>query len=106
MNIFDISEQMGLNIGLYNYLNEHQEEKEQVIEHYYNLSAIFSKSIKVIKESQNPIRILKQKDNFIHILPFTKKLTKRWIYSLLSTDSEKLYHRLDEYHQVFIPVQL
>jgi hypothetical protein len=87
-------------------MNEHQEEKEQVIEHYYNLATIFSKSIKVIKENQNPIRTLRQKDNFVHILPFTYKLTNRRIYSLLSTDSEKLYYKLDDYHQIFIPVQL
>ncbi|MBU0721704.1 potassium transporter TrkA [bacterium] len=104
--IFDISQQMGFNIELYNYLNEHQEENEQVIEHYNNLSTIFSKSIKVIKESSNPIRTLKKKDNFIHILPFTKKLTQRRIYSLFTTDSERLYYKLDEYHQIFIPVQL
>jgi hypothetical protein len=104
--IFDISEQMGFNIDIYNYMNEHQEEKEQVIEHYNNLATIFSKSIKIMQESENPIRVLKQKDNFIHITPFTYKLTKRRIYSFLSTDSEKLYHKLDDYHQIFIPVQL
>lgn len=104
--IFDISEQMGFNIEIYNYLNEHQDAKEQVIEHYYNLSSIFSKSIKVNKESENPLRRLKQKDNFIHILPFTQKLTSRRFYSLFSTDNEKLYHKLDDYHQIFIPVQL
>ena len=105
-NIFDISEQMGFNIELYNYLNEHQKDKEQVIEHYYNLSTIFSKSIKVFKENENPIRTLKQKDNFIQILPFTQKLTTRRIRSLFSTDNELLYHKLDDYHQIFIPVQL
>jgi len=104
--IFDISEQMGFNIELYNYMNEHQEEKEQVIEHYYNLSTIFSKSIKVIKESDNPIRTLKQKDEFIQILPFTHKLTSRRFLSMITTDSERLYHKLDDYHQIFIPVQL
>jgi len=104
--IFDISEQMNFNLELYNYIHEHQEEKEQVIEHYYNLSTIFSKSIKVIKESDNPIRTLKQKKNFIQILPFTTKLISRRMYALLSTDSEKLYFKLDEYHQIFIPVQL
>ncbi len=104
--IFDISEQMGFNIELYNYMNEHQDEKEQVIEHYYNLSTIFSKSIKVIKNHENPIRTLKKKDNFIQILPFTDKLKNRKVYSLFSTDSEKLYHKLDEYHQIFIPIQL
>jgi len=104
--IFDISEQMNFNIELYNYMNELQDEKEQVIEHYYNLSTIFSKTIKVINENDNPIRKLKQKENFMHILPFTQKLTTRRIYSLFSTDNEKLYYKLDDYHQIFIPVQL
>lgn len=104
--IYDISEQMGFNIDLYDYQNEHEAYKEQVIEHYYNLSTIFSKSIKVLKESENPIKTLIQKEDFIHILPFTFKLTKSRYYSFLSTDSEKLYYKLDDYHQIFIPVQL
>jgi len=104
--IFDVAEQMSLHIELFNYMNEHQEAKEQVIEHYYNLATIFSKSIKVIKESENPIKKLKQKDDFIQIIPFTKKLTQRKIYSILSTDSERLYHKLDANHQIFIPVQI
>ena len=104
--IFDISEQLTLNIELYNYTNEHQENREQVIEHFNNLSTIFSKSIKIYNESENPIRHLKEKENFIQILPFTSKLTQRHIFSLFSTDSEKLYHKLDEYTQMFIPVQI
>lgn len=104
--IFDVSEQMGFNLELYNYMNEHQNSKEKVIEHYNNLSTIFSKSIKVLQEKDNPIKILQQKDNFLQVLPFTKKLTVKKIYSILSTDSEKLYHKLDDYHQIFIPVQI
>jgi len=104
--IFDISEQLNLNIELYNYTNEHQENREQVIEHFQNLSTIFSKSIKIYNENENPIRRLKEKENFIQILPFTSKLTQRHIFSLFSTDSEKLYHKLDEYIQIFIPVQI
>jgi len=104
--IFDISEQMNFNIELYNYIHEHQEEKEQVIEHFSNLSTIFSKSIKIIKVSENPILTLKQKENFVQILPFTSKLIPPRFYALFSTDSEKLYFKLDNYHQIFIPVQL
>lgn len=104
--IYDISEQMGFNLDLYNYENEHQESIEEVIEHYYSLSTIFSKSIKVHKSQENPIRTLRQKDHFIQLLPFTHKLTARRIYSTFSTDSEKLYYKLDNYHQVFIPLQL
>jgi len=104
--IFDISEQMNFNIEIHNYMSEHQDEKEQVIEHYNNLSTIFSKSIKVYNENENPISKLMKKKNFIQLLPFTKKLTSRRFYSLFSTDSEKLYYKLDDYHQIFIPVQL
>jgi len=104
--IFDISEQMGYNMELYNYESEHQESIKEVIQHYYDLSTIFSKSIKVHNTSQNPIRILKQKDNFLQILPFTQKIKSRHIYSIFSTDNEKLYYKLDDYHQIFIPIQL
>ena len=104
--IFDISEQMGFNINMYNYLNEHQADKEEVVEHYNNLSTIFSKNIKIIKEGENPIKVLQKKDDFIHILPFTQKLTKKPIYSMFSTDSERLYYKLDDYHQIFIPIEL
>lgn len=104
--IFDISEQMGFNINMYNYLNEHQVEKEEVIEHYTNLSTIFSKNIKIINEEENPLLVLQKKEDFIHIVPFTQKLTKKSIYSIFSTDSETLYYKLDDYHQIFIPIQL
>jgi len=104
--IFDISEQLNLNIELFNYMNEHQENREQVIEHFNNLSTIFSKSIKVYNETENPIRELQKKENFLQIIPFTAKLTHRHIFSFFSTDSEKLYHKLDKYTQIFIPVQL
>ncbi len=104
--IFDISEQMNLNIVIHNYMREHQEQKSAVIEHFQNLSSIFSKSIKIIQEDENPILALKKKENFMHILPFTAKLKQGRIFSYFSTDSEKLYYKLDDYHQIFIPVQI
>lgn len=104
--IFDISEQMSLNIEIHNYMQEHQANKLPVIEHFTNLSSIFSKSIKIIEEDENPILKLQRQENFLQILPFTEKLTKHQVFSLFSTDSEKLYHKLDDYHQIFIPVQV
>lgn len=102
--IFDISQQMGYNLELYNYLNEHQEIKEQLVEHFTNLSNIFSKTIKVKNETQNPIRVLKKRDNFLQLIPFTRHITRKRKYSLLSTNSDKLYFKLDEFHQIFIPI--
>lgn len=104
--IFDISSQLSFNLELFDFTQEITEEKERIIEHYENLSVIFSKSIKIIKEDANPIRFLKKKENFLYCLPFTEKILDLPLYSLFSTDTEKLYHRLGEYHQLFIPTQL
>ncbi len=104
--VFDISQQLDLNLELHNYKKEHQAVIEDVIEHYNNLSTLFSKSIKVHASDENSIRMLKKKENFLHVVPFTQKIVSRRVYSLFSTDSEKLYYKLDEYHQIFIPVEI
>lgn len=104
--VFDISAQLSFNLELFDFTQEKNEQKERIVEHYENLSVIFSKSIKIISEEANPIRFLKQKENFLYCLPFTEKMLDLPLYSLFSTDSEKLYHRLGDYHQLFIPIQL
>ena len=104
--IFDISSQLSFNLELFDFNEESSDEKARITEHYENLSTIFSKSIKLISEEANPIRFLKQKENFLYCLPFSEKILERPLYSIFSTDTEKLYHRLGDYHQFFIPTQL
>ena len=104
--IFDVSAQMGLNLELVSYNQEYNDSKEQVMEHFKNLSTIFSKSIKISELDENPIRTLRKKENFLYCLPFSDKMIERPIMSLFSTDSERLYHRLSDYHQLYIPVQI
>jgi len=104
--VFDISEQMGYNLELFNYTVEHDGAKEQVIEHYNNLASIFSKSIRVIEQDENPIRTLRKKKNFLYCLPFTEKMIKGSVISFFSTDTERLYYKLNDYPQLFIPVRI
>ena len=104
--VFDISAQLSFNLELFEFTQEKTDAKDRIVDHYENLSVIFSKSIKIVSEEANPIRFLKQKENFLYCLPFTEKILDLPLYSLFSTDSEKLYHRLGEYHQLFIPTQL
>ena len=104
--VFDISAQLSFNLELFEFAQEKTDAKDRIVEHYENLALIFSKSIKIISEESNPIRFLKQKENFLYCLPFTEKILDLPLYSLFSTDSEKLYHRLGEYHQLFIPTHL
>lgn len=104
--VFDFTSKMGFNLELLNYINEKDEDKEQVIGHFRNLSTIFSKTIKVNECNSNPILTLKARENFLQALPLTKKIVQSRFYSLVSIDSEKLYYKLDNFHQIFIPSKL
>lgn len=104
--VFDVSAQFSYNLEIFDFMQDKHEDKERILEHYENLSLIFSKSIKLVSTEENPIRFLKQKENFLYCLPFTEKMLDLPLFSFFSTDSEKLYHRLGEYHQLFIPVHL
>jgi hypothetical protein len=104
--IFDVSAQLEFNLELLDYTVDERENSHQVIEHFKNLSAIFSKTINVKTIDENPISELRKEDNFLHCLPFTHKMfvkgTKLWF----GTDTEVLYGKLDNYHQLFIPTQI
>lgn len=104
--IFDVSSQFGFNLELIDYTNEEENHKRDVIEHFNNLSAIFSKSINVVIQEENPIRSLCERDNFLHVLPFTSKMFSHRVSAYFSTDPEILYRKLDHYHQLFIPTQI
>lgn len=104
--IFDVSSQFGFNLELIDYLHEEDGRKGEIIEHFNNLSAIFSKSIQVIEQEENPIQTLRERENFLHVLPFTSKMFTSRLNACLSTDPEVLYRKLDRYHQLFIPTQI
>lgn len=104
--IFDVSSQFGFNLELIDYVNEEDDRKNEVIEYFNNLSAIFSKSIRVTKEEENPLRQLCGRDNFLQLLPFTSKMFENPFTTFVSTDPDVLYRKLDRYHQLFIPAQL
>lgn len=104
--IFDVAAQFGFNLELIDYKAEEGGYKNEIIDHFNNLSTIFSKSIRVTYEEQNPIRMLREKDNFLQCLPFTSKMFASGIQRLIATDSEILYFKLDSYHQLFIPTQI
>jgi len=104
--VFDLSSQLNLHLKIYNDVSESSKENDEVLEHYQNLSSIFSKSIKVIEHEQNPVRILRKEDNVLHCLPFSHKILQKRYLSLFSTDPDELYYKLNNFHQIFIPVTI
>ncbi|MDH5465459.1 MAG: potassium transporter TrkA, partial [Thiovulaceae bacterium] len=105
-SIYDISSQLGLKMTLFDFIHVDDDSERAIIEHFKNLSDIFSKKFDIVQSELNPIRSLKRREDFLQCIPFNEViLLSRW-KSLLSTDMHKLYHKLDEYHQIFIPTRI
>ena len=101
--VFDLSSQLKLNIKLFDYEPDGSY-RTDTIDHYQNLSKIFTKKIDVITEQKNPIREAKKFENFLQIIPFSEDILKSTSFSkFFSTNSEILVQELHEYNQLFIP---
>ncbi len=103
--IFDLSAQLELDIELYNYDPNLAEANKELIQHFKNLAAVFNRKLTIIQSKQNPITVLKEKENILHFVPFSKNIKKINIFSLFSTSFQKLYYKLDNAYQIFIPIE-
>jgi len=102
--IFDLSSQLDLKIKLYNFNPQNNQSQEELSKHFKNLSKIFNKKVDIIDSKTNPLIKLRNRKNILQFVPFSKKLEKLNIFSIFSTDMEKLHFKLSKSYQVFIPV--
>ena len=102
--IFDVATQLSLELKLYTYNPDHESEKNSLIEHFDNLSKIFGREVDVVQSDKNPLVKLRNKDNILQFLPFSPKILEANIFSIFSTDMEKLHFKLANNYQLFIPV--
>lgn len=103
--IFDISTQLDLKIKLYNFNPDNQEQKKSLSEHFENLAKLFSKEIEIISKDINPLLKLKDRDGVLQFIPFTSRVAHSSIFSIFSTDMERLFFKLSGSYQLFIPIQ-
>lgn len=104
--IFDFSSQLDLKIKLYNFNPQNIQSQENLSEHFKNLSKIFNKKVDIIDSKTNPLIKLRNEKDILQFVPFSKKLEKLNIFSIFSTDMEKLHFKLSKSYQVFIPVTI
>ena len=102
--IFDVSAQLGLKLKLYTYTPNEEKSDSSLIEHFDNLSKIFGREIDVIQSEKNPLIKLKNQDTILQFLPFNQKVLESNIFSIFSTNMEKLHFKLADNYQLFIPV--
>ncbi len=103
-SIFDISSQLELDIELYDYDPEKTEKNEELIQHFKNLAAMFNRYFKVIKPNNNPLMDIEDRDDILQFIPFDKDVKNTGIFSLFSTNFQKLYYKLDDTYQIFMPL--
>jgi hypothetical protein len=101
--MYDMSSQLSLNLELINPLES--ETASHIIEHYENLSNIFSQNLSITQDDLNPVRYIQAKREAIIALPFDSMITKPQLLSLFSTDPHALYYMYLQNHQLFIPVE-
>ena len=102
--IFDISSQLELDIELYDYDPENSNKNEELVQHFKNLAAMFNRHFNIIKPKNNPIMELESRSDAIQFLPFDKDVKNRSIFSLFTTNFQKLHYKLENLYQVFMPI--
>ena len=63
------------------------------------------RKIEVVEDkNSNPILRLKKERNLLQFVPFTKKISKKDAFAAFSNDMNRLYSRLSDNYQIFIPI--
>lgn len=101
--VFDISTQLSLIMNLYN-IDPEEKDKAHVIEHFENLAEIYSKDLELHESTYNPLRQMQYEENFLQFVPFEEYVVNASSLDIFFPNIDKLYHFLDEYNQMFIPV--
>lgn len=65
--IFDVSTQLGLDLKLYTYNQDHAEQDKRLAEHFENLSKIFGREVEVIQSERNPLFDLRNASDILQL---------------------------------------
>ena len=101
--ILDCCSQLDIPISLYHF-SAVKTSDSSIAEHFDNLSKIFGRKVEIIENSEkNPILRLKNEENLLQFVLFTKKMSRRDPLAMISNDMNRLYAKLSDNYQIFIP---
>lgn len=101
--VFDINSQLKNQIKLLNMTPE-DEDRKALLDHFDNLSKIFSQNIEVKQKPNNPIKELKKEKEMLQILPFKEKMLENRLLSFFHPNSDLLSFDINTHNQLIIPV--
>jgi trkA domain protein len=100
--ILDCCSQLDTQISLYHFDGI---TSDNVSEHFDSLSKIFGRKVEINSQTSiNPILKLQHENNLLQFISFTKKMSSSDIFAIFSNDMNRLYSKLKDNHQIFIPI--
>ncbi len=103
--VFDVSSQLKTKTKIFDMDPVGVEDKSKLLDHFENLSKIFSQKIEVVSCEKNPIRQLRKEENILQILPLKKSMfQKRFSWNFLYTNSDLISFDMSKYNQLLIPI--
>ena len=101
--IMDCCAQLDTQISLYHFGTLSGGEGAE--EHFDSLSKIFGRKVEIVEDRNiNPILKLKNEQNLLQFVPFSKKISRPDPFAAFSNDMNRLYSRLSDNYQIFIPI--
>ncbi|MFV0481957.1 MAG: COG3400 family protein, partial [Campylobacteraceae bacterium] len=95
--IFDLSTQLNLEVELYTFNPDKEDDKETIAEHFENIAKIYGKKVNIIQKSdKNPILEFTKQHDILQFIPFHQESLKSRILSLFSTDMNNLHFILND----------
>lgn len=105
--ILDICSQLNLEIELHHFEIQKADVDKALIEHFKTLSKIFNKNVEIVNNnSVNPIFKLKEEQKLLQFVSFSDKILQNRFLSLFSNDMDRLYFKLQDNYQLFVPCEL
>ncbi|WP_172199557.1 COG3400 family protein [Campylobacter sp. RM16188] len=103
--ILDCCSQLDVDITLYHFDTMNSNDDQSIVEHFENLSKIFGKKVEIINDkSENPLVKLSNEKNLLQFISFSRKMSRRDIFAIFSNDMNRLYGKLSDNIQIFIPI--
>lgn len=101
--MIDLGKQLDIQVLLYHYALG--SEISQVLEHFKALSKLYDKELKIIEvKDKNPLFEFSKRSDVLEFISFNQSLTGSNFGAGLSMDFNRLYYKMHENYQVFIPV--
>ena len=102
--IFDIATQLKHKLNIINEDPIGDQKRDSLIEHFKNLSEIYSLNININENNKNPIAQIRKNTNTLQVLPLKNEMFSKRYFEFFSTNSDLISYDFKYINQILIPI--